>query len=160
MHYFVALLWNVADAEQAGSALQLASLFSRYSSTWRAIVEAPGLTLFQPARQWSYVLPGNRGAVVGTLFTNARASEVPSRLPSVDADSAEKMVRTMGRHLTDEFWGGYVAFLRNTEGTRTHVIRDCSGAVSCYRMRVSKVDVVFSDLESLKGMPLPPFSLN
>src|SRR5581483_8386014 len=63
-------------------------------------------------------------------------------------------------HLIRNFWGGYVAFLRNQETRSAYVIRDCSGTIPCYYTAYGKVTVVFADVADLAPLELPAFTVN
>jgi asparagine synthase (glutamine-hydrolysing) len=69
-------------------------------------------------------------------------------------------VRTRGRHLMKEYWGGYVAFLANRDGTVHHVLRDCSGKISCYIIIHGDITIIAANIDDLSCLPLPPFSIN
>jgi asparagine synthase (glutamine-hydrolysing) len=68
-------------------------------------------------------------------------------------------VRSRGRRLLDDFWGGYVAFLNDRSGVH-YVLRDCSGKVPCYTFAYRGVTIATSDIGVLADLDLPAFSLN
>jgi asparagine synthase (glutamine-hydrolysing) len=69
-------------------------------------------------------------------------------------------MRTQGRHLISLYWGGYVAFLANREGTVHHVLRDCSGKLPCYVIAHGDITIITANIEDLSCLVLPPFSIN
>jgi asparagine synthase (glutamine-hydrolysing) len=73
---------------------------------------------------------------------------------------SQKIASTGGLHLVREFWGGYVAFLRDRDTDAQYVIRDASGKSPCYYTRTCNVTLVFADIADLAPLELPPFSVN
>jgi asparagine synthase (glutamine-hydrolysing) len=104
-------------------------------------------------------LPNESGAILGTLFLrDLERSPRPSN-SMIDADEAKRIVATRGRHLTERYWGAYVAFLVRSESEHS-VLRDCSARIPCYMIRCGTVTVITSDIEHLAGSLTSSFSLN
>jgi asparagine synthase (glutamine-hydrolysing) len=78
----------------------------------------------------------------------------------IDEHCAAEMVRTEGRHLMNEYWGSYVAFLTGSDGGVHYVLRDCSGKLPCYAVTHGETTVVAANIEDLWGLSLPRFSIN
>lgn len=74
---------------------------------------------------------GEYGCIIGHLFTR----ELPSRpVRAVDGDMLARILRSGGRSLLSEFWGGYVAAFIGPNGS-ANILRDPSGAMPCYFRR-------------------------
>jgi len=161
MYHFVALLWNAEDPAARDAAAQLAEKLRRAEMPWKCHVSVEGVCVFalppsDPALL-SYILPGKTGVVLGRLFTMDLSN--PHLAPGGGIDEGE-IARTAGEHLIRNFWGGYVAFLRNQETRSAYVIRDCSGTIPCYYTEYGKVTVVFADVADLAPLELPAFTVN
>jgi asparagine synthase (glutamine-hydrolysing) len=59
-----------------------------------------------------------------------------------------------------EYWGGYVAFLANRDGTVHHVLRDCSGKFPCFIIAHGDVTIITANIDDLSGLTLGSFSIN
>jgi asparagine synthase (glutamine-hydrolysing) len=163
MYRYVAFLCATQGLHKEGSAPPLADQFRHNHPTWKPLRGGTGLFLFHlpPAgRSLAAIeLPAGSGAILGTLFP--RDLEVSPRdwNPTIDEKLAREIVRTRGRHLNDNYWGGYIAFL-NDHGTRHYVLRDSSGKIPCYVITHGDMTILASNIEDLSGLALPPFSIN
>src|SRR4029078_4660956 len=96
----------------------------------------------------SRVLSGRRrGGVFGRLCR--RGKELQPQVPGapIDAIESERMCDSGGQYLIDEYWGRYVAVLREGANQRVRVVRDPSGGLPCYIAFHRRVSCVFSDIE-------------
>ncbi len=101
------------------------------------------------ASEKAVLLPGNRGAIVGHLFTRT----IPAhRVTELNEDIGSRILATRGQSLLSNYWGGYVAFLVVDEGVV--VIRDPSGALPCYYSNLGDGLAISSDLKGLVGATL------
>lgn len=87
-------------------------------------------------------LENGRGIVIGDIYRRASDSRRTDRF---DAADSRRILETFGGHLIDEFWGEYVAILFSDDGPA--VLRDPSGALSCYALRGEGFDAIVSDVE-------------
>ena|GEM_PF-2414429 len=69
------------------------------------------------------------------------AAPLPVR--RVGADETEQILRTGGRHLVDEYWGRYVAFMHDGFSHRTSVLRDPLGTMPGFAMHHQHVRVLY-----------------
>ena len=104
----------------------------------------------------NYELFGNAGLVIGTLFR----AETRVTDDEFDYKKTQDVIESGGRTLRDRYWGRYIAFINDVHRKRTIVIRDCSGAMRCYRMRLECVDILFSDINDLDVLPNCTFTIN
>ena len=152
MYHFVALAWDRASPDATAVAAQLKDRLCRSGIPWESHLSADGMCVFaQPPKDpglRSYVLPDDTGVVLGRLF------------PALNSSDALEIVRTAGRHLTRNFWGGYVALVRDRENRRSFAIRDCSGKLPCYYTRFQNVMIVFADVADLAPLQLSDFTIN
>jgi len=164
MYHFVALLWDAEDPQARAVATQMDQRLRLASVPWESQLSTDGMSVFAlpPADPGlrSYVLPDQAGVVLGRLFTADLSKAHFARDGHVDTWATREIVRTAGQHLVRNFWGGYVALLRDRESRRSYAIRDCSGKLPCYFVRVSEVTIVFADSADLAPLGLPAFSID
>jgi asparagine synthase (glutamine-hydrolysing) len=156
---FVAFVW---DPERSDSGAQVARWIAdlkRRPAPWIDAFNRPGLAVLAlkpPTTQLRLAaLEGDAGVVVGTLFDAGAARCDP--VARLDPESSARIVASGGRELVSVFWGSYVAFIRDTGGSRLHVVRDPCGATSCYLTRSNGVDVLCAfvdDIADLSGVKL------
>jgi asparagine synthase (glutamine-hydrolysing) len=164
MYRYVAFVRNAQDSHANITTQKEVNQFRQIHRDWILWDEGNGLSLFHappPGRSVAAIaLPGRRGAVLGTLFPRNLDVSPRGWDPVIDEQCAEKIVRTRGRHLTQEYWGGYVAFLANRDGTLHHVLRDCSGKLPCFVIAYGDFSIITANIEDLSCLSLPAFSIN
>jgi len=164
VYHYVALIWNPLDANAAAVASRLGGQLSRNSSEWIRVLDLQGLHVFQTtpsARAFSYLpLPDRRGVILGRLFPAKLQDWNVNWTPAISEHGASLIVNSCGRHLVENFWGAYIAFLRDSQSGAVHAIRDCSGRLPCYRTNHENVTIFFSDISDLDPLGLPPFTIN
>lgn len=137
--------------------------FRHNHPAWKPLRAGAGLFLFHlPPAGRSLVaieLPAGSGAILGTLFPRDLGVSPRDWNPTFDEKVAWEIVRTRGRHLIDNYWGGYIALL-NDHGARHYVLRDSSGKIPCYAIAHGDMTILTSNMEDLSGVALPPFSIN
>jgi asparagine synthase (glutamine-hydrolysing) len=160
MYHFIALVWNCEDHRARETALRFGG---KLCEPWYNPLSTEGLSVHclpptEPGMR-SYGLPAATGVVLGKLF----ATDLENTRMSVDSgptdDVVQEIVRTGGRYLIENYWGGYVALLRDSAGN-LQIIRDPSGKIPCYYTRIADVTVLFSDLADLAPLGLPEFTVN
>jgi asparagine synthase (glutamine-hydrolysing) len=160
---YVAFSWTSHRPIEDGSAIQLIREFRRIRPDWKSLDGGLGLSLFHlppPGRSAGVIdLPIGCGAIFGTLFPNDLRISPQNWRPQFDERMAEEIVRTRGRYLVDNYWGGYVAFT-NDHGNRHCVLRDCSGKIPCYAITCGGITVVTSNTEYIAGLGLTTLSIN
>lgn len=164
MFRYLALVWNDRDDAGRESARALLERHSRISPDWRTGLRGKGVEVrYTGARADSsttYQLTEDGGVVLGTLF--ARSPEGVSRAvpPALAEADSRAMLDTNGRHLIEEFWGRYVAFLHDEPARATWVVRDPSGGMPCYLARCRGVDLYFSWIEDVLDLLQEPLAVN
>ncbi|HEU4627149.1 MAG TPA: asparagine synthase C-terminal domain-containing protein [Steroidobacteraceae bacterium] len=152
MFRYVAFVWNVADPQARASTRVLVERLQAATSEWQTVIDSEGLTVLcrdvRASSSRPYRLQGDAGVVLGTLFTRG-ANGVPSAsVPSLlDEDSTRAIVTTAGRALFADYWGRYVAFVHETAAHTVRILRDPTGGLPCFTVRLLGVDVFFSHME-------------
>jgi asparagine synthase (glutamine-hydrolysing) len=164
MYHFVALLWDAEDLQARAEARHLDQKLRSAALSWESQLCIDGMSVFvlppsDPGLR-TYVLPDEAGVVLGRLFRADLSNPHLARDGHVDTVVTREIVKTAGRHLVQNFWGGYVGLLRNRETRRSYAIRDCSGKLPCYYTRFRDVTILFADVADLAPLELPPFNLN
>lgn len=143
---YVAVLWNPLDAAQSRDAAR--ANLSLQATNWIPTLEIDGLTVHtrgsMPPYLCAHVLPGGHGLILGVLFDRRRNRRVSPEELRADPQlsSADPGVF---RHLTQAFWGGYVALLANSRAGEFYVLRDCSGMLPCYYTNTRGITLVSSN---------------
>lgn len=163
MHSYLGLLWDRDNESATKEAMLLVAQFRAARSNWICRLNSPGCIVFDHSAGRcgleSHVLPDDQGVIVGQLFRK-RLQMPASANAKLSADDASGIVESCGRTLIEDYWGAYVTFI-NRKDTRTkYVIRDCSGALPCFRTQHHEVQLVFADLDDLNALRLPPIGIN
>jgi asparagine synthase (glutamine-hydrolysing) len=164
MYHFIALVWDPEISDAKAVAAQMEARLRRSGIPWESNLSADGMCVFTQSPQdpglSSYALPDDSGVVLGRLFpANAANSHFTTDGQLKNSDALE-IVRTAGRHLTRNFWGGYVALLRDRKDRRSFALRDCSGKLPCYHTRFQNVTILFADVSDLAPLQLSRFTIN
>lgn len=164
MYPYVAFLRNPHRVDGSETVQLLVDRFRHIHPEWIFLGEGKGLSLFHlPPRGRSagaIVLPAGSGTILGTIFPRVLDVSPRDWRPEINQHTAEEMVRTGGRYLMNNFWGGYVALLANHGGNVHYVLRDCSGKIPCHILTHGDSTIVTSNIEDLSGLPLARFSIN
>ena len=160
MFRYIGFSWNPSDPEQADLAQQLdEALFARQA--WRPACKWSGHRVYTTGQTRGvngiYLLPSNQGVILGRLFRRQDSVPAPAGDLELSEHEANRIVHSDGRALIDEFWGRYVAFLPSWTG-EGRVLRDPTGTLPCYRLRIQGVSIVLSwldDLYALLDTPAP-----
>jgi asparagine synthase (glutamine-hydrolysing) len=158
---YIALAWDDRIAAHRAAALRLSHALREYDGCQTALLR-PGLHVYTAgARQGvngAYVLPGDRGVVLGKLFRRHELGQPAASDVQLDAEDADRILCTDGQALVRDYWGRYVAFLPTPAGG-TQMLRDPCGTLPCWRMQHAGVGIGFSWLEdvlqALPEVPLP-----
>lgn len=154
MHHYVAFLWNPEDSCAAHAASRMRGILEQRATGWVVLTTASGFAAYARARVDTamrvYVLPDATGIIIGRLFSNdaaGHATEIP-------LSSAREICSSGGRHLLENFWGNYVAIIRDAQRHTHYVLRDCSGRIPCYYAKDSGVYIFFSSLQDVTCLGL------
>jgi len=164
MYHFVALLWSADDPAAKAAAAQLEERLLQGSVRWENLLTTDGIMVFalppaDPSLR-SYVLAEDSGVVLGKLFSADLSKPSLDSIDQIDVRATREIVKTGGRHLVRNFWGGYVALLADRQARCGYAIRDCSGKIPCYYRRFQDVTIFFADVNDLAPLELPEPTVN
>ena len=140
--------WDPAAPRQAAFAQRLDESIG-HAAGWQPALSIPGLRVYtighRPGVNGITPLPSAKGVILGRLFRRGDTPSGAGDIP-ISASAADRILKTDGQALVDDYWGRYVAVLRS--GRRgTLVLRDPGGMLPCYRSNAEGVAVFFSWLE-------------
>jgi asparagine synthase (glutamine-hydrolysing) len=112
--------------------------------SFRRVLDTAGAMVLVSANTSSIPLEP-AGVIIGTL----RTMGVTGPLGELSRGAAEAVQASRGQHLTDRYWGGYVAILEGQEGGGVDVIRAPLGGLPCFYVTMGNVVFLASDLATL-----------
>jgi len=149
MFRFIAIAWDPSRARACATAERLRNP-CQDRIDWEPVLLRPGLQVFTrgaaPGANEAIHLQGGLGVVLGKLFRRGDLTTTPPRHLALTAAESRTILESEGRALVDDFWGRYVAIFQTASGS-THVLRDPSGALPCFRIHHEGASIVFSWLE-------------
>jgi asparagine synthase (glutamine-hydrolysing) len=171
--YFV-LTWDARNSQAATNAKVLAERLLESSSAWARAVDEPGLAAFhsgaggveatsrdQVTSCETRVLTGRRrGALFGRLFRLGHELEPRGLNEPLDAMESERICDSGGIHLLENYWGRYIAILREGANQGIRVLRDPTGGLPCFMTEYGGVRIIFSDVEACLSLRMLRFSIN
>lgn len=117
MFRYIALAWDVDDANQSVAAQLLIDRLQVLARSWGRVEQKNGLCiLHQNFRQQSldvHSLPGGRGVLIGAMFQRLRDWSDETAAPRFhpNLQQSEQIVASRGRWLIEHTWGNYVALI-------------------------------------------------
>lgn len=148
MFRFIAFAWNSADQNQSALARRLAhSILDQYGPSGEAMLSDGLAVCWSGARARSnehQLLSESHGVVLGRLFP--REYRLGQR-EGLDAGATRHVLESQGRHLICNYWGRYVAFIRDAASDRTWVLRDPTGTLPCFMTSIDEVSIFFSRID-------------
>lgn len=160
MYHYIALVWPLQDETAAQDALRVnRTLLQTRESSWKILVSTNGFAVYsQPsvdATFRAYMLPDRLGVILGHLFAAG-----PEAFLLRDSDlPCTTIIQTKGLWLLEKAWGDYIAILRVQDEIEVRVLRDCSGRIPCFYLKLGALYVFFADVADLARLNIP-LSLN
>ena len=164
MYRYVAFIWDSNDPEKNRLANSLSQIVRRNTLVSNSALEDDGLIILdgfsRPQGLHAYVLPRSNGVVIGKLFAKNGVGNTAIEQVVMGDREAFEIRKTKGRCLADQYWGQYVAFLRNHDDNLWRVIRDPIGGLYCYRLNYQGINIFFSYIEDIEKFCLFDISVN
>lgn len=107
-----------------------------------------------------YRLAQSQGVVIGRLFRRSGqslAEHVSGELPEHDS---RQIAATSGRHLVENYWGRYTAFLTNPARDQHIALSDPSGALPLYSFETDAYLLFFSNSADFHDLGLTTLTFN
>jgi asparagine synthase (glutamine-hydrolysing) len=164
VYRYLALIWNAADERSRLAMISLTERLQAGATQWSRVLDCPGVVVFHADRRVgssdATPLAHSSGAVLGRIFT--RDMENPQAAARVVFNEAESslIAASGGRRLLEQYWGRYVAIVRNSLTGEVWVLRDPSGGFPCWLTTYEGVSLVYSDLEDCHALGGLPFTVN
>lgn len=161
---YIVLAWNASDPAKSRIAAELSRRLRARPSGWRVDLDVVGLTVFTIANgntiEQPYLLARQRGVILGKLFERSYAAgDMPANI-QFSGDISETIVETKCRHLLENYWGRYVAFVRQPETHTLWALRDPSGHMPCLTTVMRGIDVYFSRIADCNLLGPTQFTIN
>jgi len=169
MYSFITLIWPHTDREAKYYATYIADHVTAHFPLFKTVYSTNNLMIFQkqaiPDRMQAYPLDcpgpeGGGGVVLGKLFTRPSSTQAIAQNAVLSAKDSRKIIKTRCRHLMDQFWGRYVAFIQDSLSGKIRVIRDPVGGLPCFYTEYQGVTICFSDMEDIIRLPFLSLTIN
>ncbi len=125
------------------------------NSSLRPVFAASHCSVFASDKAMCLSVGG--GVVVGHVFKPGTGAPAISRFDERDGD---RIHRTNGDVLIEDFWGGYVGIFGGGTADSLTILRDPSGALPCYVYRNGDAAIISSDLETLGASGGAPITVD
>ena len=164
MYRYVALSWNVEDKDQSEHAERFSRALTSSSRDWKSVYEASGLKVYHATHPGgafrAYVLKHDTGVIVGRVFSKGSNEHISRSVTEFDYRESNAISRSNGRHLVENYWGQYVAFLSGREHNHRHILRDPSGGMHCFMTKKLGVHIILSDVDDYTYLNSVPSSID
>lgn len=149
---------QVALAESIGQKLR-----ADRNHQWSEAALGTDLRIWSPniSRETDNRHVAGAGLIIGRAFprqNDARGN--PPASASIDTKTAAAIVESRGAKLARDFWGNYVAFVRDVRTGECHVVRDPTGGIPCYQFALDGMEIYFSDIADIRQLTSCRFSIN
>ena len=139
MYQYLAIIWERSNPLACENAVLLCRRIIAQERGWTSVVSSTGVAVYlrdheHNGRVQPYlILPRSTGIIFGQLFNHPTNGQKATVVEGVDEQTATDLVRSGGRLLVENYWGNFIAFLRDNERNGVYVIRDCSGKLPIFR---------------------------
>jgi len=165
MSQFTALIWDSRNDRATAAAGRFVQKLCASSSEWQPTLNASGLVILHkgvvPGAWQPHVLQDAVGVVFGKLFSQRYDSDGYSSIGALNRSESAKIVCSKTRHLVDNYWGRYIAIVRDTNTQATWILRDPQGGkIPCMQTCYEEVQIFFSNMEECIPQGLMRFTIN
>jgi asparagine synthase (glutamine-hydrolysing) len=132
----------------------------RIRDGWRTAIDLPycHVSHLTSATDPSFVLPGNRGVILGSMFPTAVKGSAPLRFLTETA--CNRILDSAGRSLAEDYWGHFVAVLLDEDKQQSLVFRSPVSSIPCMHCRVGTLQLFFSHVGDCVSLNLLAFTIN
>lgn len=164
MFRYIALVWNVANEQQSGTAESLDGRLR--AQHWTPALVGKGLRVFCADAATGMLrvltLANGAGVILGTLFERNRDidDDAPSRRATPSERGTRAILNSQGQWLIENCWGNYVALLSDASAGIVRVVKDPSGTLPCFKTELEDVTLVFSHVGDCIELGAPRFAID
>lgn len=163
MHRYIVLAWNPEESESSRVAGSIQSRLASPLSKWITAYQDTGVFVSHTGSEGGapdyYSLANSGGVILGTLFRRG-CDNTTSETINFGADETDALIQSCGQHVVDNYWGTYVAILRDRQQGACHVFRDPTATLCCYYTNFHRINIFFSDInDCIRFVPVS-FSVN
>lgn len=163
MYRYLAMTWSKRDLDGAAMAQSFLRRMRCASPSCTILLDADGTIVLAMGPQspsfHSYRLADRVGIVIGTLFQRRSNANVAPAVAVLDTKQAMEIEASRGKCLLDNYWGRYVAFIRGPSDDQ-YVVRDPTGAITCYSITFDGVTLFFSDIADCLALSPRKLTIN
>lgn len=166
MFRYFALVWDHEESAQADAAHLIARQLSLNTCGWRAVVTCDDLQVFvideRSGSSQALVLKDGLGVVVGTLFSRQQddGTSYARAKTELSPEECRRIVASGGRDLIDNYWGRYVAFLRDPQTRVRWILRDPIAQLPCFHTVLRGARVYCSVINDYACLGLSSLTIN
>jgi asparagine synthase (glutamine-hydrolysing) len=166
MFRYLVLVWNDHSTEHSTAATRLEERVRDFPERWMTAGSASNLRVFCvnafPGRGHPIRLGDSGETMLGTVFQAVQTgcAHRPPRRDHFNEDELANIRDSHGRSLITNFWGSYVAVLRDCVSQTVRILRAPMGALPCFMSSLHGVQVVFSHMEDAVALGLSQFTIN
>jgi asparagine synthase (glutamine-hydrolysing) len=166
MFRYLAFIWHANDRSQVEAAKALRRRANSKLQGFECALNLSGLhvTFADPVPNTydALAMPDESGVVLGFLYQRNASWEddSPARPANLGREQSHEILRSNGRRLISDYWGDYVAILRDeADPNITRVIKDPTGNLPCFCTAWRGVTIIFSSIADCMDLQLR-FSVN
>jgi len=169
MYRFVALTWDGNDPTTRETAKNITTQLQKKSPDLEQAHDSHGLLVLHAGeyknRMQAYPLDpknesGQSGVIVGKVFPNPEGGQHIPGNADFDPLASRKVFETGGRHLVEQYWGRYIAFMNDTRVNKVSILRDPMGELPCFHVSHKGVKIFFSCTADIKQLDFLEFTIN
>ncbi len=162
MHRYLAFLWNSSDQERTAR-LENVALRLSGEPPWTLVYRHPGvLVAHQPPQSkipCLHTLARAQGVILGSLLRRS-ADTSSTAVGDLDEPNTRRIITSGGHALVADYWGNYVALVRDAGSGRCSLLREPTASLACFHMNWDGVHVLFSDFADLVRYVAPALTVD
>lgn len=155
MFRYLILVWDSDDEARSRKAGQLVAELRATSRDWHTSMEGPGVcVLCAEASSGSMRVRklSDDLVVLGALFRRTQDGSLD--VSELSRSCIRQLVASKGRELMTEYWGNYVAVIRDPGRSVVRVLRGPASSVDCLRLNHEGLEIFFSFVEDCARLRL------
>lgn len=173
MYRFFVLWWDPQNPTACDVARVAAERLRSASHGWEPVITAEGFQAFHDGAGGTQAgarrrvtscetrtMTRGQGVLFGRAFALGHELEPHAYCAPFSELDSNRISSSGGTHLIENFWGRYVAIIRDHAQKRLSIVRDPTGGLPCFLATHQGVHLAFSDIESCRSLGLLNLSIN